>query len=69
MNGKKQGPQGPQKLSFLKFKKKTDTEVFATATSQMSSLLNYRWQNCKDRSNRSTNNRDMNEIAKHRVNK
>ena len=36
-------------------------------TTEMASLLNSRWQNRKERSNRSTNNGDMDEIAKHPV--
>ncbi len=31
----------------------------------MTSLLNSRWQNCKEFPNMSTNNEDMAEIAKH----
>ena len=59
----KQCPQGPHKLSslnHLKFKTLQRYRVFSLLQpSTMASLLNYKWQNRKERPNRSTNNEDM----------
>ncbi len=62
----KQGQQGPQKLSSLKnLKLKTRYQAFSLLhPSEMGSLPNFRWQNCKKRPNRFINNGDMAKIAK-----
>ncbi len=55
----KQGPQGPLKLSSLKWLKIQLIEGIFTPTSEMASLLNSGWQNRKERPNRSTHSVDM----------
>ena len=43
------------------------TQECAMKASEMASLSNFRWQNCKERLNRSTNNGDVADTAKRYV--
>ncbi len=61
----KQGPQKLNSLKSLKIQNSPPIPGFSLLwSSEMAFISNFRWQNRKERSNRSTNNGDIDTIAK-----